>query len=337
VYIIIQRPYRRISRVETLEILQQMAMARFLGLGFLFVFAVIAGQAMAAPKKPIAVARREDIPYIKCGVCEQIVKQLDRQVTNKRNQIAPKRLSEYQIIEVAENICNLKKEEGDWLLHLDIVEVGDKLKLVEQEQEGDCNAECKTIERTCQEVIGYHDTDIAEFLFKSEPQSSSLLKFLCNDLSKACLVKPPPVPKDRTPGEPFVPKSSKEAEMEKIMRSMSGMPGASNMKMYSKDDLMNMPNFGSNGEDEDDEEDEDDDYTSSRMRNTKRPLVSVESDWKKSLLDRVQSTFSNVKDRTQHAVLGAKWSLDRISDKIRKWYKGRKSSSKPSKSQKVEL
>ena len=29
-----------------------------------------------------------------------------------------------------------------------------------------------------------------------------------------------PVVQDRTPGEPFVPKSSKEAEMEKIMKSM---------------------------------------------------------------------------------------------------------------------
>lgn len=310
-------------------------MARFLGLGLIFVFAVLTGQAMAAPKKPIAVARKEDIPYIKCGVCQQIVKQLDRQVTNKRKQIAPKRLSEYQIIELVENICNLKKEDGDWMLYLDIVEDGDKLKLVEQEQEGDCNAECKTIERTCQEVIGYHDTDVAEFLFKSEAQSPALLKFLCNDLSKACLVKPPPVPKDRAPGDPFVPKSSKEAEMEKILRSMSDMPGASNMKMYSKDDLMNMPNFGSNEEDEDDE-DEDDDYTSSRMRNIKRSVVS-KSDWKKSLIDGAGSMFASVKDLTQHAVLGAKQSLNRVSDKIRKWYKGRKSGSKSSKSHKVEL
>lgn len=109
------------------------------------------------------------------------------------------------------------------------------------------------------------------------------------------------------------------------------------MKMYSKDDLMNMPNFGSNGEDEDDEEDEDDDYTSSRMRNIKKPVVSVESDWKKSLIDGVQSSFAHIKDQTQHAVIGAKQSLNRISNKIRKWYKGRKSGSKPSKSQKVDL
>lgn len=36
-------------------------------------------------------------------------------------------LSEYQIIELAENICNMKRLEGDWILHEDIVEQGDKL------------------------------------------------------------------------------------------------------------------------------------------------------------------------------------------------------------------
>ena len=36
-------------------------------------------------------------------------------------------LTEYQIIELAENICNLKKSEGDWILHQDIVEEGNKL------------------------------------------------------------------------------------------------------------------------------------------------------------------------------------------------------------------
>jgi hypothetical protein len=38
-------------------------------------------------------------------------------------------LTEFQIIETAENICNMKREEGDWILWLDIVEQGDKLKV----------------------------------------------------------------------------------------------------------------------------------------------------------------------------------------------------------------
>eukprot|EP01018_Ginkgo_biloba_P015054 Gb_15758 [translate_table: standard] len=311
----------------------EIAMARCWSLLVIILVVMLTGQAFGSSKKPIPLARRDDIPYIKCGVCEEIAKQLHLRVNNKRNQISPKQLSEYQIIEVAENICNLKKEEGDWMLHLDIVEDGDKLKLVEQAQEGECNTECKTIEKACQEVLGYHDTDVAEFLFKNEPQISALSNFLCNDLSRACSVKAPPTPKDRVPGEPFIPKSSKDAEMEKILRSMADMPGAPNMKMYSKDDLMNMPNFG--GEDED-EDDEDDDYTPD-TGNIKRASKSGKTDWKKSLIDGAQSTLHTLKAGTHQVVLSAKQNLQKASDKIWKWYKGQNSGSKPSKANKGEL
>lgn len=33
---------------------------------------------------------------------------------------------EFEIIDVVENICNMKKEESDWILKFDIVEKGDK-------------------------------------------------------------------------------------------------------------------------------------------------------------------------------------------------------------------
>jgi hypothetical protein len=38
-------------------------------------------------------------------------------------------ISEYQIIEITENVCNLKKAEADWILQIDIVEQGDKLEV----------------------------------------------------------------------------------------------------------------------------------------------------------------------------------------------------------------
>ncbi|KAG2707596.1 hypothetical protein I3843_05G142400 [Carya illinoinensis] len=82
-----------------------------------------------------------------------------------------------------------------------------------QDFEGQYNLECKTIERACQEVMGCSDTDVAEYLYCSKPQFDSLVNFLCKDLTKACSTKPPP-------GELFVPKSSKEVEMEKILKSM---------------------------------------------------------------------------------------------------------------------
>lgn len=36
-------------------------------------------------------------------------------------------ISEYEVIELTENLCNLKKEEGDWIFRIDIVEKGDVL------------------------------------------------------------------------------------------------------------------------------------------------------------------------------------------------------------------
>jgi hypothetical protein len=36
---------------------------------------------------------------------------------------------EIEIIDVSENVCNLKKQEADWMLRIDIVEKGDKLEV----------------------------------------------------------------------------------------------------------------------------------------------------------------------------------------------------------------
>lgn len=47
--------------------------------------------------------------------------------------------SVFEITGIAENVCNLKEEEAGWILNIDIVELGDKSKLVVQEAEGQCN------------------------------------------------------------------------------------------------------------------------------------------------------------------------------------------------------
>ncbi|KAL8037736.1 hypothetical protein ABFX02_11G057800 [Erythranthe guttata] len=279
----------------------------------------------SAAKKPAGVARKEDIPYIKCQVCQKLASQLYHQVQSKRDEISPKKVSEYHIIEITENVCNLKKQEADWILKIDIVEKGDKLELVEQDSEGQCGSECKTIERACQEVLGYYDTDVAEYLYTNKPQLDSLVNFICKDLTKACSSKPPPVPKDRIPGEPFVVKSAKEAEMEKLMKSMEGMPGAPGMKMYSREELMNQK-FGS----EDAEDDEDDDDVADFPSNLGKVLREKESkkyDWKEKITKGVVDAGEKLKG---HA--------DRVSHRIRQWWKSKKANSnKGSKSGKTEL
>ena len=44
-------------------------------------------------KKPLTSARKEDIPYIKCQVCEKLASELYNQVQSKQSQIAPKKVT----------------------------------------------------------------------------------------------------------------------------------------------------------------------------------------------------------------------------------------------------
>lgn len=275
-------------------------------------------------KKAVGVARKEDIPYIRCQVCEKLAYQLYHHVQNKQAEISPKKISEYQIIEISENVCNLKKQEADWILKIDIVEQGDRLELIEQDSEGQCNSECKTIERACQDVMDYSDTDVAEYLYKTKPDLDSLKSFLCKDLTKVCSKAPPPVPKNRVPGEPFVAKSSKEAEMEKLMRSMQGMPGAPGMQMYSREDLMNQK-FGD--EDADDDDDDDEGGFPSKLGKVIIEKESKKNDWKQRITKGIQDTSETLKN---HA--------NRVSHRMRKWWGTKKAQwKKSSKTGKGEL
>lgn len=274
-------------------------------------------------KNQVGAARKEDIPYIKCQVCEKLASEIFHQVQTKEAEISPKKITEYQIIEIAENVCNLKKKEADWILKIDIVEKGDKLELVEQESEGQCNSECKTIERACQEVLGYVDTDAAEYLYKKKPQLNSLVNYVCKDLTDACTTEPPLVPKDRIPGEPFVAKSEKEAEMERLMKSMEGMPGAPGMKMYSREDLMNQ-NFGD--DDADDDEEDDTAEFPSKLGKALRQKDTKKLDWdhvKKGVLDAGEKL---------------KGHANRVSNRVSQWWQSKRASwKKSSKSGKAEL
>lgn len=43
-------------------------------------------------KKPVVGARKEDVPYIKCQVCEKLAAELYQQVQKKQAEIAPKKV-----------------------------------------------------------------------------------------------------------------------------------------------------------------------------------------------------------------------------------------------------
>jgi hypothetical protein len=148
-------------------------------------------------------------------------------------------LSEEDILEDVEKLCNPKEDIGHWLRQLDIQEVDGKVKLVEQVGKGSCHRECQTLSKACQESIGEVDTDLAEALYRGKLTLSQTINKVCHELTDACTKKPPPY-KGRKIDEPFDEVSDEDLKMETLMSKMSNMPGMPGMEMYSKDDLQQL-------------------------------------------------------------------------------------------------
>ncbi|KAJ0724065.1 hypothetical protein HanPI659440_Chr12g0443721 [Helianthus annuus] len=55
--------------------------------------------------KPAGIARKDDIPFIKCQVCEKLAKELHEQIRDKQDQISPKKVSIYPILFQIFQIC----------------------------------------------------------------------------------------------------------------------------------------------------------------------------------------------------------------------------------------
>ncbi|RWW03378.1 hypothetical protein GW17_00033462, partial [Ensete ventricosum] len=335
-------------------------------LSFLFVLLASVPVSLSSQKKASSAARREDIPYIKCQVCEKVAHQIYHQVMDKEAQVSPKKVSEFQIIEIAENICNLKKEQADWMLQIDIVEKGDRLQVCKQlvdlipliyvlcsnlylrsdwltpdivltyssllnkgskgcatrnvrplnvlakrsyfnimfvklsrlakgeEEEDEADADALHLRRhrsvtasaltTMQGRATQLDIYVGANANVERRRPSHIVVGVNANAERRCSTSmstptqmhhPLPLPYlslllfllihngyprplDRLPGDPFLAKPSKEAEMEKMLRSMEGIPGAPSMKMYSREDLMKN-NFGDEQSDDDDDDDDDDD------------------------------------------------------------------------------
>ena len=163
-------------------------------------------------------------------------------------------------------VCDPEAEAGEWLTKLDMVEDGSKIKLVAQPGPGKCGVECRTMARACGDVMGDSDTDLSEALYAKATQKSGgsgggltrgwLEPLLCHSLSKACAAPPPRVPPGRQRGPGFEAKSAQDVEMDKLMRSMAGIPGMPGMSMYSRDDLAGLSEGMGGGDDDDDDGDD---------------------------------------------------------------------------------
>jgi hypothetical protein len=190
-----------------------------------------------SPNAPPALPVKTDIKFIRCQVCEALAKNAHRQAKSLRDAVKPgKKVSEMALLEVVESLANPVKEQGEWINKIDLVEEGSKLSLVEQDQVGECNSECKTVAKAAEEIIGEHDTDLAEELWKGNKNRAQLTKWLCYELTNSCKTKPPPLPKDRKPGPTFKEMDEKDLQMQRLMANMkeSGLGGT----MYDRDTIM---------------------------------------------------------------------------------------------------
>ena len=74
--------------------------------------------------------------------------------------------------------------------------------------------------KAAEQILGEHDTDLAERLLKGGTSRSQLTEWLCSDLSNACSSPPPPLPDDRPKGPPFTPLPEDEVAVVNMMGEM---------------------------------------------------------------------------------------------------------------------
>ena len=99
----------------------------------LVAFLLAAALPCAAAKKqkaPPARAVKSDLKYVRCQVCEEVAKVLSREASTLREEKGAK-LTEADVLEKVEKVCDVETVEGEWLLKHDLVEKGDALAMVQ--------------------------------------------------------------------------------------------------------------------------------------------------------------------------------------------------------------
>lgn len=249
--------------------------------------------------------RKEDIPFIKCQVCEHLAKNVWKQARDLLKSSKPsKKITEFDIIELIEKATTSWRDEGNWITKLDLVESGDKLLLKQMDEDGECGVECKTIERAAEAIMGEHDTDLAEALFTGKLNRAQLTNWLCHELSGACKRKPKPLPKGREPGEPFKVREPDAQNVDKMLGEMNdkGLKGS----MYSRAEILEK--YGMGGDmalDDEDDEDSDDvagNYVGNVGPRAKKHVAAAAAaagDLAASALDGGKKAFAKARDLAQ--------------------------------------
>lgn len=169
------------------------------------------------------------ISHVQCAVCKMAMKEVRSHV--KESQVD----DEETLTDYVENMCLPKKDEGKWILKLDISrdKPDAQLSIVKQDKVGQCREECKILQVACYKAIDGKEESIVSML----RESAGLAKMQNTICDKPCRTKS--IKKlEAWTDEKF--EEDKDAAINSLLDSMKGVPGMENMKMFKPGDLADM-------------------------------------------------------------------------------------------------
>ena len=225
-------------------------------------------------KEPLAF--KGDLPCIKCDVCEIVASEVYREVEKQRDAApmtvkntkpgAPKvqvsSFSEDDVTAILEGVCNRRKEPGEWLWYVDLVETAKSvygtgapwrgltkkekasgknyLQVYRTQRGGDIrkwDRESATVKRSCDLLLDDDVGDLEDIvvpLWRGLKDEKEFKKLLCRETTSRCGKERKPV-KEREDLE-FNRQEKTLLDTERMMENMKdqGMP----MVMQSREDMM---------------------------------------------------------------------------------------------------
>ena len=225
-------------------------------------------------KEPLAF--KGDLPCIKCDVCEIVASEVYREVEKKRDAApmtvkntkpgAPKvqvsSFSEDDVTAILEGVCNRRKEPGEWLWYVDLVETAKSvygtgapwrgltkkekasgknyLQVYRTQRGGDIrkwDRESATVKRSCDLLLDDDVGDLEDIvvpLWRGLKDEKEFKKLLCRETTSRCGKERKSV-KEREDLE-FNRQEKTLLDTERMMENMKdqGMP----MVMQSREDMM---------------------------------------------------------------------------------------------------
>merc|ERR1712194_311469 len=168
------------------------------------------------------------ISHVQCAVCKMAMKEARTHVKEKQID------DEDKLTDYVEYLCLPKKDEGKWILKLDISrdKPDSQLSIVKQDKAGKCNEECKLLQVACYKAIDGKEETVVSML-RGLAGLAKMQNTICDKPCSKSIKK-----LESWTDEKF--EEDKDADINSLLDSMKGMPGMENMKMYKPGDIAEM-------------------------------------------------------------------------------------------------